>query len=70
MDGAFVRMTELEHWRQAGAKPEEMVGETRDTQACEAAGILIKQGYSRGEYKAADRELERWPTDDSSENAE
>ncbi len=71
-DGAFVRMTELEHWRQAGAKHEEMVGEARDAdnQACEAAGILIKQGYSRGEYKAAARELERWPRDDSSEDAE
>lgn len=59
-DGAFTRIAELERWRQANAKPEEMVAEARKTadQAHLAAGILIHNAFSGREYRAAAREME------------
>ena len=60
------RIAELVRWRQANAKPEEMVAEARKTadQAHLAARILIHDAFSGREYRAAAREMESWPLKD------
>jgi hypothetical protein len=49
-----------------------MVSEAREAadQAYDAAGLLLSHGFSRREYRAAARELERWPREDSAESEE
>jgi hypothetical protein len=63
VDGAFTRIADLERWRLAKAKPEDVADEARVTaeQAKEAAALLLRHGFSRREYKAAAREVESWP---------
>jgi hypothetical protein len=65
VDGAFTRIAELERWRKAEMKPEDMVEEaqTAAAQAHQAAGILIRSAFSRREYKAAAREMASWPAE-------
>ena len=57
------RIAELERWRQADAKPEDLVDGDRETakQAHQAAGVLIRHAFSGREYRAAVREMEQWP---------
>jgi hypothetical protein len=59
VDGAFTRIAELERWRLAGMKPEDMVSDARgaDEQAYEAAGLFLRHGFNRREYRAAAREM-------------
>lgn len=70
VDGAFTRIAELERWRVAGMEPADMVRDAReaDEQAYRAAGLLLRHGFRHREYRAAVREMERWPRQDAAEN--